>query len=118
MLESVAHIVNETGDTNLADFLSQHLLAILNSVDREMLRSKDPTLRRHALNCIGSLIVLITDHLSKFAPKFMSLLTWALQEEAARVQCLGVWMTFVRTMAQLAPTNLKMMASQVSTLTT
>ncbi|KAG6548304.1 hypothetical protein Mapa_010357 [Marchantia paleacea] len=111
MIQEVASIVS--GSDDLASFLRSHFVGLLNSIDRKLLRSEDVTAQKQALRCIERLVDMIGAHLSAFVPKIMALLTRALQDPSLQVEGLKVWLSFVRTLAHVAPANVKVVASQI-----
>ncbi|KAL2643558.1 hypothetical protein R1flu_011145 [Riccia fluitans] len=111
MIQEVASIV--TGSDDLPSFLRSHFVGLLNSIDRKLLRSEDVTSQKQALRCIERLVDMIGPHLSAFVPKIMALLTRALQEPTVQLEGLKVWLSFVRTLAHVAPANVKGVASQI-----
>lgn len=111
MIQEVASIV--TGSDDLPNFLRTHFVGLLNSIDRKLLRAPDLVSQTQALRCIERLIDMIGVHLSAFVPKIMALLTRALQEQSLQEYGLAVWLSFVQTLARIAPSNLKNIASQI-----
>ncbi|KAJ7539120.1 hypothetical protein O6H91_11G077400 [Diphasiastrum complanatum] len=111
MIQEVASIVS--GSDDLPSFLKLHFVGLLNSIDRKLLRTEDVPSQRQALRCIERLLDMIGPHLNAFVPKILTLLTRAVQEEHLQSTCLNVWLSFVRKLAHVSPSNLKIVASQI-----
>ncbi|KAL4186626.1 hypothetical protein AMTRI_Chr09g34870 [Amborella trichopoda] len=111
MIQEVASIV--TGSNDLPQFLRNHFVGLINSIDRKMLRVDDPLLQKQALKCIEKLIEMIGSHLSTYVPKIMVLLMHAVEKETLQIEGLRVWHCFIQQLAKVSPLNLKHIASQV-----
>eukprot|EP00897_Mesotaenium_endlicherianum_P000569 jgi/Mesen1/10512/ME000083S10013 len=111
MLKEVASIV--TGSHDLPEFLRQHFLYLLKSVDHTLLRSGKPELQGQGLRCIDCLVDLIGPHLSPFVPKILALLTRSLEDSVLWGPCLASWLCLVTKLAGVAPATLKSVASQI-----
>ncbi|KAI5062158.1 hypothetical protein GOP47_0022697, partial [Adiantum capillus-veneris] len=111
MIQEVACIV--CGSDELPGFLKTHFVGLLNSIDRKMLKVRDVALQKQGLRCIDQLMGMIGCHLTAFVPKIMVLLTRAVQEPAIQFEGLQVWLSFIKKLADVSPSNLKSVASQI-----
>lgn len=111
MIQEVACIVS--GSDDVPEFLKTHFVGLLNSIDRKFLKATDIASQKQGLRCIDQLMEMIGSHLSAFVPKIMVLLTRALQEQALQYEGLRVWLSFVKKLAHVSPSNLKGVASQI-----
>ncbi|KAL0365707.1 UNVERIFIED_CONTAM: Serine/threonine-protein kinase ATR [Sesamum angustifolium] len=78
MIEEVARIL--TGSEDLPGFLRNHVVGLLNSIDRKMLHAEDTSLQKQAVRRIEMLIKLMGSHLSTYVPKIMVLLMHAINK--------------------------------------
>ena len=111
MIQEVAKIL--TGSDELPEFLKNHFVGLLNSIDRKMLHSDDLLLHKHALKRIEKLIEMMGSYLSTHVPKIMVLLLHAIQKESLQSQGLTVLHYFIKQLAKLSPSSTKHVISQV-----
>ncbi|KAG1359467.1 serine/threonine-protein kinase ATR [Cocos nucifera] len=111
MIQEVAKIL--TGSDDLPEFLKNHFVGLLNSVDRKMLHADDVWLQKQALRHIEKLIEMMGPYLSTHVPKIMVLLIYAIDKEALQTEGLTVLHFFIKQLAKLSPSSIKHVMSQV-----
>lgn len=111
MVEEVSKILTSSDD--LPNFLKNHFVGLLNSIDRKMLHSEDLWLQKQALKRIEKLIEMMGPYLSTHVPKIMVLLIYAIEKEALQAEGLSVLHFFIKQLAKLSPSSTKHVISQV-----
>lgn len=111
MIREVAKIL--TGSEDLPGFLRNHVVGLLNSIDRKMLHAEDMSLQKQAIRRIEMLIKLMGSHLSTYVPKIMVLLMHAINKEWLQGEGLSVLHFFLKQLAILSPSSTKHVISQV-----
>nr|XP_019711022.1 serine/threonine-protein kinase ATR isoform X1 [Elaeis guineensis] len=111
MIQEVAKIL--TGSDDLPEFLKNHFVGLLNSIDRKMLHADDVWLQKQALRRIEKLIEMMGPYLSTHVPKIMVLLIYAIDKEALQTEGLTVLHFFIKQLAKLSPSSIKHVMSQV-----
>ncbi|KAI3446300.1 hypothetical protein Pfo_002965 [Paulownia fortunei] len=111
MIKEVARIL--TGSEDLPGFLRNHVVGLLNSIDRKMLHAEDMSLQKQALRRIEMLIKLMGSHLSTYVPKIMVLLMHAINKEWLQGEGLSVLHLFLKELAIVSPSSTKHVISQV-----
>ncbi|KAL0383893.1 UNVERIFIED_CONTAM: Serine/threonine-protein kinase ATR [Sesamum radiatum] len=111
MIEEVARIL--TGSEDLPGFLRNHVVGLLNSIDRKMLHAEDTSLQKQAVRRIEMLIKLMGSHLSTYVPKIMVLLMHAINKAWLQGEGLSVLHLFLKQLAIVSPSSTKHVISQV-----
>ncbi|KAL2323977.1 hypothetical protein Fmac_023035 [Flemingia macrophylla] len=111
MIKGIAKVL--TGTEDLAGFLRNHFVGLLNSIDRKMLHVDDFKLQRQALNRIEMLIRMMGSHLNTYVPKLMVLLMHAIDKDPLQKEGLSVLHFFVKQLAKVSPSSIKHIISQV-----
>ncbi|KAK6118684.1 hypothetical protein DH2020_047597 [Rehmannia glutinosa] len=111
MIQEVARIL--TGSEDLPGFLRNHVVGLLNSIDRKMLHAEDMSLQKQAIRRIEMLIKLMGSHLSTYVPKIMVLLMHAINKEWLQGEGLSVLHLFLKQLAMVSPSSTKHVVSQV-----
>ncbi|KAL7118480.1 hypothetical protein ACP275_02G004300 [Erythranthe tilingii] len=111
MIKEVAKIL--TGSEDLPGFLRNHVVGLLNSIDRKMLHAEDVSLQKQAIRRIEMLIKLMGSHLSTYVPKIMVLLMHAIHKEWLQGEGLCVLHFFLKQLAILSPSSTEHVISQV-----
>ncbi|KAG8368042.1 hypothetical protein BUALT_Bualt15G0004300 [Buddleja alternifolia] len=111
MINEVARIL--TGNEDLPGFLRNHVVGLLNSIDRKMLHAEDISLQKQAIRRIEMLIKLMGSHLSTYVPKIMVLLMHAIKKEWLQGEGLSVLHLFLKQLAIVSPSSTKHVISQV-----
>ncbi|XP_041996259.1 serine/threonine-protein kinase ATR-like isoform X2 [Salvia splendens] len=111
MLREVARIL--TGSEDLPGFLRNHVVGLLNSIDRKMLHAEDMSLQKQAMRRIEMLIELMGSHLSTHVPKFMVLLMHAINKQWLQGEGLSILHLFLKKLATVSPSSTKHVISQV-----
>lgn len=111
MLREVARIL--TGSEDLPGFLRNHVVGLLNSIDRKMLHAEDMSLQKQAMRRIEMLIELMGSHLSTYVPKIMVLLMHAINKQWLQGDGLSVLHLFLKKLATVSPSSTKHVISQV-----
>ncbi|PIN25709.1 Protein kinase of the PI-3 kinase family [Handroanthus impetiginosus] len=117
-LARVPHMIKEvaiilTGSEDLPGFLRNHVVGLLNSIDRKMLHAEDMSLQKQAIRRIEMLIKLMGSHLSTYVPKIMVLLMHAINKEWLQGEGLSVLHLFLKQLAVVSPSSTKHVISQV-----
>lgn len=111
MIKEVAKIL--TGFDDLPNFLKNHFVGLLNSIDRKMLHADDPFLQKQALKRMVKLIELMGPYLTTYVPKIMVLLMYSLEKDILQNESLSVLQFFIRQLSSLSPSSVKHIMSQV-----
>ncbi|ONK66743.1 uncharacterized protein A4U43_C06F11490 [Asparagus officinalis] len=111
MIQEVAKIL--TGSDDLPEFLKNHFVGLLNSIDRKLLHSDDLLLQKQALERIKKLIEMMGSYLSTHAPKIMVLLLHSIEKDYLQSEGLTVLHYFIKQLAKLSPSSTKHVISQV-----
>lgn len=111
MIKEVARIL--TGSEDLPGFLRNHVVGLLNSIDRKMLHAEDMSLQKQAIRRIEMLIELMGSHLSTYVPKIMVLLMHAINKEWLQGEGLSILHLFLKKLAIVSPSSTKHVISQV-----
>ncbi|XP_015941840.1 serine/threonine-protein kinase ATR [Arachis duranensis] len=111
MIKGIAIVL--TGGDDLPGFLRNHFVGLLNSIDRKLLHADDFVLRRQALKRIEMLIRMMGSHLNTYVPKLMVLLMHAIGNESLQKEGLSVLHFFIRQLAEVSPSSIKHIISQV-----
>ncbi|XP_057769186.1 serine/threonine-protein kinase ATR isoform X2 [Salvia miltiorrhiza] len=111
MLREVARIL--TGSEDLPGFLRNHVVGLLNSIDRKMLHAEDMSLQKQAMRRIEMLIELMGSHLSTYVPKIMVLLMHAIKKQWLQGEGLSILHLFLKKLATVSPSSTKHVISQV-----
>uniref|UniRef100_A0A7N0U878 Serine/threonine-protein kinase ATR n=1 Tax=Kalanchoe fedtschenkoi TaxID=63787 RepID=A0A7N0U878_KALFE len=111
MIKEVARVL--TGNEDLPNFLKNHFVGLLNSIDRKMLHSENMLLQKQALKRIGMLIEMMGCYLGTYVPKLMVLLMHAINKEALQGEGLTVLQFFNEQLAKVSPSSIKHVISQV-----
>lgn len=117
-LSRVPHVLKEvasilTSSEDLPGFLRNHVVGLLNRIDRTMLHAKDPSLQKQAIRRIEMLIELMGSHLSTYVPKIMVLLMHAIKKEGLQGEGLSILHLFLKKLATVSPSSTKHVISQV-----
>ncbi|XP_051147175.1 serine/threonine-protein kinase ATR isoform X2 [Andrographis paniculata] len=111
MIQQIAKIL--TGSEDLPGFLRNHVVGMLNSIDRKMLHAADKALQKQAITRIEMLIKLMGSHLCTYVPKIMVLLMHAINKEWLQGEGLSVLHFFLKQLSILSPSSTKHVISQV-----
>ncbi|KAK4437595.1 Serine/threonine-protein kinase ATR [Sesamum alatum] len=111
MIQEVARIL--TGSEDLPGFLRNHVVGLLNSIDRKMLHAEDTSFQKQAVRRIEMLIKLMGSHLSTYVPKIMVLLMHAINKAWLQGEGLSVLHLFLKQLAIVSPSSTKHVISQV-----
>ncbi|GER42368.1 serine/threonine-protein kinase ATR [Striga asiatica] len=111
MIKEVARILTDSED--LPGFLRNHVVGLLNSIDRKMLHVEDMCLQKQAIRRIEMLINLMGSHLSTYVPKIMVLLMHSINKEWLQGEGLSVLHFFLKQLAIVSPSSTKHVVSQV-----
>lgn len=111
MIQEVAKIL--TGSDDLPEFLKNHFVGLLNSIDRKMLHADNLSLQKQALKRIKKLIEMMGSYLSTHVPKLMVLLLYAIDKGLLQTEGLDVLHFFIKQLATLSPSSIKHVISQV-----
>ncbi|GFP89089.1 serine/threonine-protein kinase atr [Phtheirospermum japonicum] len=111
MIKEVARI--STGSDDLPGFVRNHVVGLLNSIDRKMLHAEDMSLQKQAIRRIEMLIEWMGSHLSTHIPKIMVLLMHAINKEWLQGEGLSLLQLFLKQLAILSPSSTKHVVSQV-----
>ncbi|KAJ3693956.1 hypothetical protein LUZ60_009436 [Juncus effusus] len=103
-----------TGSDDLPDFLKDHFVGLLNSIDRKMLRCSDnPQLQCQALRRIQKVIEMMGPYLSTHVHKIMVLLIYTIDKEALQKGGLEVLHFFIKKIDEFSPCSMKHVMTQV-----
>lgn len=111
VIKKVARVLTNAED--LAAFLRNHFVGLLNSIDRKMLHTEDFLLQKQALKRIEMLIEMMGPCLSTYVPKLMVLLMHVIDKEALQCDGLSVLQFFIERLAMVSPSSTKHIISQV-----
>lgn len=111
MIQKIARIL--TGSDDVPGFLRNHVVGLLNSIDRKMLHATDKSLQIQAIRRIEMVIKLMGSHLCTYVPKIMVLLMHSINKEWLLGEGLSVLHLFLKQLAILSPSSTKHVISQV-----
>ena len=111
MIQEVAQIL--TGSDYLPEFLKNHFVGLLNSIDRKMLHSEDVQMQKQALNRIEDLIEMMGPQLSTYLPKIMVLVMHAIDKDSLQGEGFEVLHSFIKKLNQVSPSSTKHVIPQV-----
>ncbi|KAL3621412.1 hypothetical protein CASFOL_036324 [Castilleja foliolosa] len=117
-LAKVPHMIKEvarisTGSEDLPGFVKNHVVGLLNSIDRKMLHAEDMFLQKQAIRRIEMLIEWMGPHLSTHIPKIMVILMHAINKEWLQGEGLSLLQLFLKQLAIVSPSSTKHVVSQV-----
>lgn len=111
MVREVARVL--TGGEDLPNFLKNHFVGLLNSIDRRSLHSDHPLLQKQALKRIEMLIKMMGSHLTTYMPKLMVLIMYAINKESLQFQGLSLLHFLIKQLREVSPSSIKHVISQV-----
>ncbi|OWM80452.1 serine/threonine-protein kinase ATR isoform X2 [Punica granatum] len=111
MVKEVARVL--TGGEDLPNFLKNHFVGLLNSIDRKLLHSDDLLLQKQALKRIEMLIEMMGSHLTTYMPKLMVLIMYAIDKESLQFQGLSILHFLIKQLREVSPSSIKHVISQV-----
>ncbi|KAK4772042.1 hypothetical protein SAY86_013817 [Trapa natans] len=111
MVRKVASVL--TGGEDLPNFLKNHFVGLLNSIDRRLLHPDDSLLQKQALKRIKMLIKMMGFHLTTYLPKLMVLIMYAINKVPLQLEGLSILHFLVKKLRELSPSSIKHVLPEV-----